>query len=625
MASSVDLVVRVLADTSQAGRAFEGLSGNIGKALGIGAGAAAAGTIVKASADAATAQQAAMAQIVASYNSADFRPGTASYVGATNEIIQQSQTLATSFDDVAAVHNQAARFVDDFGKKLPADEVASYTDTVLKLSKISLDNLAPTDIESRLATIAKLSNQSNFTELGNAVAASSSVHSQGEGPMLDSAIAILQSGGALGVSQAQALGLGNFLTDLGSGGQRGGTSIGRLLLRQNTAADEELNPAVAAGKARTARDAQEHLDDLQTSLKEAEASQAQMFGQHGLKTQFKKNPEAMMASEDRIAKLNREIADSKADIATAASVEAQTRKGQLNITAMAKTAGMSPTDFATLAKSDPIGALTAFTTGLHGLDKTQRGAAETAAGINLSKDVQTINLLQSRPDVLSKQIETAQGQLDNPTQLNQMAQVVLDTTQAKNEDVANMRTNVLAAGGEGPRQGLDALDDTILKLGTDAQNSSGPMGQLVGGLDGLGGVLGTLGPFIGPLIAAKMMGGGAATAATTAGTGAASTVAEAAGVGGLLAGGAGAAAAGGLGFLQIEDMKNSLDALNNARSAVGLPTINIDMGGVIAQGGSPDEMFNHMTAQLKVAWDTAMSTTPVSGPLGGNIGGQAPH
>lgn len=620
MASSVDLVVRVLADTSQAGRAFEGLSGNVGKALGIGAGAAAAAAVANATTEAAIKQQSAMARIQASYNNADFAPGTAAYTSAVSEIINQSQTLATSVEDVAGVHSQAARFIDDFGNRLPTDKLTEYTETALRLSKISTDNLSPEDLGARLDVFEKLSGQTNFGAVGGAIAASSSIHNQGEGPMLDSAIAILQSGAALGVNQGQALGIGNFLTDLGSGGQRGGASIGRLLLRQDASADDVLDPTVSAGKAKSAREAQEHLDDLQTSLREAEASRAQMFGQHGLKTQFQRNPESVMASEDRIAKLNREIEDSKADQATAAAAATQTKRGGLNVTAMAGTAGMDPTEFAQLVKSNPIEALTSFTRGLHGLDESQRGAAERAAGLTNVKDIQTIDLLQSRPDVLAQQIQTAQNQLNDPTALKSMSDVILGTTASKVADVSALRQNVAASAGEGPRQGLDSLDDMILKLGKDAQDSSSPVGEVVAGLAGLGGVVGTIAPILAPFAAQRLFAGGGAAGAAAGGGGGA-----AAGIGGLLAGGAGAAAAGGLAFLQVQDMRNSLDALNNARQGQGLAPVQVNIGDIVHQGGSPQEMLDHVIAAVKVAWSTAMTTTPVAGPLGGNIGNQAPH
>lgn len=628
MASTVDLVVRVLADTSQAGRAFEGFTGNIGKALGVGASGVVAGTVVAASTEAAIKQQAAMARIQASYNSVDFQPGTDAYTASVQEIIQQSQTLATSMEDVAGVHNQAARFVDDFGNRLPKDEVTAYTDSVLKLAKVSLDDIAPTDLEAKIATFEKLSNQTNFSPVANAIAASSSIHSQGEGQMLDSAIAILQSGGALGVSQAQAGGIANYLTDLGQGGQRGGASIGRLLLRQDASADELLDPAVSAGKAKKARESQEHLDDLQTSLREAEASQAQMYGAHGLKTQFRKNPEAVMQSEDRIAKLNREIADAKADQITDAAVAAKTAKGQLNVTAMAQTAGMDPQAYAELAKSNPVEALLDFTRGLHALPASDVGAAERAAGISNVKDIQTIDLLQSRPDVLQQQIDTFQQQLDHPTALDQMSKPILDATESKQADVAAMKQNVLAAAGEGPRQELDALLDEIMKLGKAAQDSSGPVGQVVAGLDGLGSVVGVVAPFLLPFIGTKLaMGGKGASSTADIATGAAAESGPASmlsQVGGLLAGGLGGLAAGGVAYLQLNQMAQSLDQLNQYRQSQGLAPVTVNIGDIVHQGGSPDEILDHVITQVRAAWATAMSSTPVSGAVGGNIGAASP-
>lgn len=629
MAGPAQLLIEVLADVSKAESAFASFGGNIGKILGIGAGGAALAAATAVTTKAAIDQQSAMAKIQASYNDVDFQPGTEAYKTAVDQIVNQSQTLATSFDDVAAVHNQAARFIDDFGKRLSPEQVEEYTSSVLKLSKVSLDNLSPEDIERKIATFEKLSNNTNFGPVSNAVAASTSIHSAGEGPMLDSAIAILQSGGPLGVNQGQALGLANYLTDLGQGGQRGGTSLGRILMRQDSAARDELDPEVSAGKAKRARDAQEHIDDLQTSLKQAEAQQAQMYGQHGLKTQYRKNPVAMMESEDRIAKLNREIADSKADQLTDASLEAN-KRGQYSVRAMAKTAGMDPQAYAQLSRDNPVEALLSFTRGLHDMPATERAAAIEAAGINESKDRQTIGLLQDRPDVIAEQIATAQDQLDHPTALNPMAQTVLDTTASKSADVVNMQQNNNARMGEPARQGLDAFDDWILKIGHDAADQSTPVGQLAAGLSGLGGVVGAIAPFVLPYVAMRGLGArGAGAAAGAAGAaaegGTSGTASLVAGAGGLLAGGLGAAAAGGVAYLQINQMSQSLDALNNARQQQGLAPINVNIGDIVSQGGSPDEVLQHVIDQVTAAWHTAMSTTPVSGAVGGNIGGQSPN
>lgn len=648
MPSTVDLVIRVLADTSQASSAFTGLGGNVGKAIGIGTAGAAVAGAVAVTTKAAIDNESAMARIQASYNNADFAPGTAAYKTAVDEIMKQSQTLATNFDDVAGVHAQAARFIDDFGNRLPTEKLSEYTDTAIRLSKISTDNLSPEDLGARLDVFQKLSGETNFGQVGSAVAASSSIHNQGEGPMLDSAIALLQSGGALGVSQSQALGIGNYLTDLGSGGQRGGGSIGRLLLRQDASADDLLDPAVSAGKTKKARDSQEHIDDLQTSLKEAETSQAQMYGQHGLKTQYQRNPAALMESEDRIAKLNREIADSKADQITDAAVAAKTKKGELNVSEMAKTAGVDPTEYAELAKANPVEALLSFTRGLHELPEAERGAAERAAGISNTKDIQTIDLLQQRPDVVAQQIATAQNQLNNPTALNSMSDISLGTTASKVADIESLQHNAAATVGEPARQSLDSLLTSILNIGKASDDARGPVQQVADGLGNMAPAMITLAPLLYPFVsgaAGKIFGGGKAGPPAPGGPtspadwtpedlerirngglgqkpGPASMLA---GAGGLLAGGLGAAAAGGVAYLQIQDMKNSLDALNNARQSQGLAPINVNIGDVIAQGGSPDEVLQHVIAQITAAWHTAMTTTPVTGAVGGNIGGQSPQ
>jgi hypothetical protein len=79
-----------------------------------------------------------------------------------------------------------------------------------------------------------------------------------------------------------------------------------------------------------------------------------------------------------------------------------------------------------------------------------------------------------------------------------------------------------------------------------------------------------------------------------------------------------------LAFLQIQDMQRSLDALNTARAGQGLAPVQVNIGDIVSQGGSPDEMLQHVIAAVTAAWNTAMSTTPVAGTVGGNIGGSTP-
>jgi hypothetical protein len=427
MTSSADLVIRILADTSNADAGVSRLSGTLGKALGIGAIGAAGGIAI----DAAMDIQSAMARIQTAYNSVDFAPGTAKYSAAKDQLLKDSTELATSFSDLSDVYSQGARFVDDFGNKLPTDKVNEYVDTMVRLSKVSTDALSATDIGQRVDVFEKLFGQTNFANVGAAVSAESGIHNQGEAPMLDTAISIAQYGADMGVSQAQALGIGNYLTDLKAGGQQGGASIGRMLLRMDTSADKVLDPEARYADEQKKRGAQERLDDLQTSLKEAEARHREMYGQHGLKTAYKRNPEAVMAADDQIAKLKRDIEDQKLNIAHENDPNRSQPKGQMNVAEMAKTAGMDSTVYAQLFKDNPMEALLDFTRGLHQLPASERGAAETRAGITNVRDQKTINTLSDRPDVAADYIARAQDQLDNPTDLASRSAPNLSTTSAK--------------------------------------------------------------------------------------------------------------------------------------------------------------------------------------------------
>lgn len=674
MANTVDLLVRVLADTSQANASFSGMSSNITRALGIGA----AGGAAVAVTEAAVSYQSAMARIQAAYNNTDFGPGTQKFSDAKDQILKDSVTLATSFSDVADVYGQAARFVDDFGNKLPTDKVNEYVDTVVRLGKVSTDALAPTDIGQRLDVFEKLFGQTNFGAVGSAISAESGIHNQGEGPMLDTSIAIAQYGASMGVSQAQALGIGNYLTDLKAGGQQGGSSFGRILQRMDSSADTVLDPQTTVANAKKSREAQDRLDDLQTSLKEAEASQSQMYGQHGLKTAYKRNPEAVMASEDRIAKLNRDIAEAKSDQLADATTGGGTARGQMNVSAMARTAGQEPEAFAQLFKENPAQALLDFTRGLHDLPEQQRAAAEKAAGIVNVRDVKTINTLADRPDVISDYISRAQAQLDNPTDLQQRSDVVLGTTASKQQDVVNAATGAAAIVGEPMREVLDQGLTGI--LAGIQQDGFAPLEASMGQLDvGLGLAAGAATLFAQQLgvagsIQLALAGGGLLKAG-----------------GGLLAGRGGAG--GGGPELPPDWTSADLERIRNgglgqapatgAASATTFGTIGA-AGGVVAaalgQAVLSDKIADYLTGMgvpeavangvrgiaapgaaeavsgakniqhygdiiinnrgdieaqaeaykqmvvgwLTSAWTAAATHTPVSGALGGNIGGASP-
>src|SRR5947209_2708531 len=111
--SSADMVIRVLADTSNAEANLTKLSGTLGKALGIGAFSAVAAEGIAAAVD----MQSAMAKVQMAYNNVDFAPGTAKYVDADNQVLRLSTTMATSFEDVAASMAQAAKVTDEYGNK----------------------------------------------------------------------------------------------------------------------------------------------------------------------------------------------------------------------------------------------------------------------------------------------------------------------------------------------------------------------------------------------------------------------------------------------------------------------------------------------------------------------------
>ena len=105
-----------------------------------------------------------------------------------------------------------------------------------------------------------------------------------------------------------------------------------------------------------------------------------------------------MGADDQIARLKRDIADQKENIAHGNDPERSWVKGKMNMAEMAKIAGHYATDYANLFKENPVEALLAFTRELHELPKAQRAAAESKAGIVKVRDIKTINALAAEPE-----------------------------------------------------------------------------------------------------------------------------------------------------------------------------------------------------------------------------------
>jgi hypothetical protein len=143
-----------------------------------------------------------------------------------------------------------------------------------------------------------------------------------------------------------------------------------MLLRMDTSADAVLDPESKYADEQKKRSGQERLDDLQTSLKEAEGRHKEMYGQNGLKTQYRKHPSQVMAADDRIARLKRDSADQQENIAHENDPERSWPKGKMNLPEMAKTAGQTADAYAQLFKDNPIDALLDYTEGLHNLPVT---------------------------------------------------------------------------------------------------------------------------------------------------------------------------------------------------------------------------------------------------------------
>jgi len=652
MAGTADLVVRILADTSGAQTNVNALIQTLGKAAGVGAGAGVAGGMVSASMEI----QDAMARVQTAYNNTDFTPGTQKYQDAQEAILKFSTTTATSFTDAAAVYAQGARFINEAGQKLDPTQLNEYTDTMLRLSKVSSDQLSPVDIGQRVDVLSKLFGTSDFGKLGSEISGLSGMHNQGEGPGLDAAIAIGQVGADIGVSQEQALAVGNYMADLGLGGQMGGSSIGRLLQRANMGVDKELDPEQQYSEVRKQRDASEKLGDLQNSLAVAEQRRAQMYGQHGLKTAYKRDPAAVMAADNEIAKLQREISDQSQDISHLGDAAgAGTGRGAANIGAMAGLMGEDKSAFAQEFQTDPLGTLLKWTKAISQLPETERMSAMTKAfggrggAVNV-RDQKIIAALANpdRQGSLESYLAEAMGQSESPTDLATRSAIPLGTTSAKVTDVANAIFGEAGAAGGGPRQAIDAGASEMLKAYSDNTgavnnlNATLTSNPLIGTIST--GVIAGVATALPILLTRLLAGGGAAASAVAAAAGSAASGATGA-ASGLGAAGSGLgigaiSAAGSVGLFAagdalIQDQINKATGQNNPNALeywsnpdkFGKPysdlgnQINKDTGISINIGDinahSLEDVLSAVKQELTAAWTAAHQGTPVSGVMGG--------
>jgi len=614
MPNSVELVVKVLADVSAANTSFTSMGKNLSAVLGLGAAGGASVAVIQASAD----FQSSMAKIQQAYNSADFAPGTANYSTAADKVLALSSAMATNFEDVAASMAQAAKVTDQYGNKLPTDKVNEFVDSNLRLKASSQGGIDALTSGRDMAMFTKMFSSQDYAGTGSAIAALTTQHPQSEETLWQAAIGIAQLGAPMGVSMSQALGIGNYLSDVGGGGTQGGASIGRMLLRMDTSADTVLDPQAKYADEQKRRTAQERLDDLQTSLKEGEAKHAEMFGQHGLKTQYRRHPSEVMAEEDRLAKLRRDITDQQSNIAHENDPERSWPRGKMNLPEMARTAGQTAEAYAELFKANPIEALLDFTRGIHALPASERGAAETKAGIVNVRDQKTIDLLSDQPASVDRMIGMAEDQFKTKTALDQISNVGLNTTNAHLEDLHNALRGGVVTAGEPARQAADKGIQDVRELITSGNwgKLESMVGEAATKFDALSGVLGPVGNVLGagllPALAIIAKGGGLAALGGAAGS--------------IAAGAGGAAVAGGLAYVQIDEMRAEWDRLNAARQSVGAPPITMNIGDIIHHGGTPEEMFEAVKQQLITAWKTAMSGTPVNGAMGGSYTmGSAPR
>lgn len=625
--NTVDLVVRVLADTSSAHASFTSMGKDLGALLGSGAGGSAVANVVQASAD----FQSSMSKIQQAYNSVDFAPGTQNYVDASSKVLQLSGTMATSFEQVAASMAQGSKITDQYGNKLPIDKVNEFVDANLRLKASSQDSVDALTSGQHMAMLDKMFSSTDYKGTASMVAALSTQHPQDEETLWQAALGIGKIGAPLGVTMPQALGLGNYLSDVGGGGMTGGASIGRMLLRMDTSADQVLDPVSKYADVKRNRDAQEKLDDLQTSLAEAEAKRGEMFGQHGLKTQYMRHPSALMAEDDRIAKLNREIIDQRENIAHENDPNRSRPRGQMRMDEMAKTAGMDSTAYAELFKADPITALLNFTSGLHDLAAENRAAAMTRAGIVNVKDQTTISLLSDQPGSVRRMIAMAESEQAHPTAIDQISNVGLSTTNAKLDDLHNTLRAGVVSGGEPLRREADKGLDNVTSLIASGNwgDLEKKIGESAGKFDQLNGALSAFSPVISGvelMFGAALPGilknvftrGGPAAGAGTAGEVASGGAVTAGGLGAAALTSVGAVIGGGLAVPIIDNMKAELDAYGHARQVAGQGPIQINIGDVHASGQSSAELLASVTAQLTAAWNASMKGTPVAGAVGGN-------
>jgi hypothetical protein len=613
MANQADLLIRVLADTTSAHASFGSMGTALAAALGMGAAGGAGVMLAKLGSDV----QSSMAKVQQAYNNVDFAPGTQGYIDATNTVMKMSGTLATNFEEIAASMAQASKVTDEYGNKLPTSKIDEFVEANLRLKASSQDSIDALTSGQNMAMLSKMYSSTDYKGTASMVAALTTQHPQSEATLWQAALGIGRIGAPLGVTEAQALGVGNYLSDVGAGGERGGASIGRMLLRMDTSADAVLNPESRYAEVKQKRDASEKLDDLQESLAEAEAKRSEMYGQHGLKKEYRQHPSEVMAANARIAKLQREIADQAEDITHLNDPERSWPRGKMNMPEMAKTAGMDATAYAELFRANPIDALLAFTSGMHDLDKTQRGAAMTKAGVIQTKDQATLSVLSDQPKSVRRMIALAEGEQANPTAIDTISNIGLGTTESKFKNMAGTARAMIAAdAGERGRAVADAgitRVQSLIESGNWSELEK-KIGDAAGKFDMLNNVLNA--PGVGPVLTGFGM---AVGAKVLAGGGVAGVAGVAGAAGGVLAGGAGALAALGLGVALpgLAATKDSLDKLNEGRAMVGLPPITVNLGDIHADAGL-DAVVAAVTAQLTTAWKTAMQTKPVSGAMAGN-------
>jgi len=331
-----------------------------------------------------------------------------------------------------------------------ADDILTLTRVVAQFglaTQIATDQ-ATADLEA-LRVVTRVPRE-EFENLSNTIVDLGNQTSASEAQIIENSKRLAGALTAVGVKAPDILAIASAMGEIQLPAEEGGTAVSRVFIEMASAAAGINGPVKDNSK--VIREANQHLNDLQSSLQVATTRQ-QQFGRN--------TPAAeVQSTAAAIEKYKREISDAQSDLA---KLSKEQDGGVGSADAFARTMHMTTDEFKQLVKTDPTKAFTNLVAGLKEIEGAQgtEGVLKALQDLGVTEVRERNTLLQflSANDKLIKDLEIGKkAWLDNNA-----AQTEAEKALQSTENQFNLLINQIK--GEFIPLWKDTLRPIILQVG----------------------------------------------------------------------------------------------------------------------------------------------------------------